>query len=101
VSLVNCLIFLGFPGSIFFIAEVLFFSFMFDLFPLLCIFLLPFLYLLGPTFFFRTWVNVLFGLATATQKTIPTDLLMKELIIYLGLIVLIFWLGFTWQSFIF
>jgi NADH-quinone oxidoreductase subunit M len=52
ISLVNCLIFLGFPGSIFFIAEVLFFSFLLDLFPLLCLFLIPFLYLLGPTFFF-------------------------------------------------
>jgi NADH:ubiquinone oxidoreductase subunit 4 (subunit M) len=53
-SLINCLVFLGFPGSIFFIAEVLFFSFFFDLFPLLSLILLPFLYLLGPTFFFRS-----------------------------------------------
>ena len=37
MSLVNCLVFLGFPGSIMFVAEILFFSFFFDLFPLLCL----------------------------------------------------------------
>lgn len=53
VSLLNCLVFLGFPGSIFFIAEFLFFSFFFDIFPILCIILIILLYLLGPTFFFK------------------------------------------------
>lgn len=52
--LLNILVFLGFPGSIFFISEVLFFSFFFDLFPVCGSFLLVFLYLLGPTFFFRS-----------------------------------------------
>lgn len=52
--LLNSLIFLGFPGSIFFVSEFLFFSFFFDLFPLLTLFILIFLYLLGPTFFFRS-----------------------------------------------
>ena len=51
--LINCLVFLGFPGSIMFIAEILFFSFLFDLFPLLTLFLIFLLYLIGPTFFFR------------------------------------------------
>ena len=49
--LLNILIFLGFPGSIFFVSEILFFSFFLDLFPLCTLFLLVFLYLLGPTFF--------------------------------------------------
>jgi NADH:ubiquinone oxidoreductase subunit 4 (subunit M) len=53
-ALLNTLIFLGFPGSIFFVSEFLFFSFFLDLFPALTIFLLVFLYLLGPTFFFRS-----------------------------------------------
>ena len=39
VALINCLVFLGFPGSIMFVAEILFFSFFFDLFPVLCLFL--------------------------------------------------------------
>ena len=54
VVLLNILIFLGFPGSIFFVSEILFFSFFIDLFPAGAIFLLFFLYLLGPTFFFRS-----------------------------------------------
>jgi NADH:ubiquinone oxidoreductase subunit 4 (subunit M) len=33
VSLLNLLVFLGFPGSIMFIAEMLFFSFLIDFFP--------------------------------------------------------------------
>ena len=90
LSLVNLLIFLGFPGSIFFIAEFLFFSFFFDLFPLMCLFLIILLYLLGPTFFFRSWVNVLFGLSLNVFKKIPLDLNSKEILIYGGLIILMF-----------
>lgn len=101
VSLLNCLVFLGFPGSIFFIAEFLFFSFFFDLFPILCLFLIILLYLLGPTFFFKNWINVLFGLSLNIFKKIPLDLTSKEFIIYNGLIMLMFWLGFSWQMFIF
>ena len=54
VSLVNLLVFLGFPGSIMFVAEILFFSFAFDLFPLLTLILIVLLYLIGPTMFFRS-----------------------------------------------
>lgn len=100
-SLINLLIFLGFPGSIFFIAEFLFFSFFFDLFPILCLFILVLLYLLGPTFFFRSWMNTLFGLSLNIFKKIPLDLNSREIIIFFGLIVLMFWLGFSWQMFIF
>ena len=101
ISLLNLLIFLGFPGSIFFVAEFLFFSFFFDLFPLLSLVLLVLLYLLGPTFFFRSWMNVLFGLSLNIFKKIPLDLNSKEILIYGGLVLLMFWLGFSWQTFIF
>jgi NADH:ubiquinone oxidoreductase subunit 4 (subunit M) len=101
IALLNCLVFLGFPGSIFFLAEVLFFSFFFDIFPLLTLFLLPLLYLMGPTFFFRSWMNTLFGLSLNIFKIIPLDLSSKEIAIYGNLILLMFWLGFTWQIFIF
>lgn len=53
-GLVNSLVFLGFPGSIMFVSEILFFSFFFDLFPLLCLIFIVLLYLLAPTFFFRS-----------------------------------------------
>jgi hypothetical protein len=59
------------------------------------------LYLLGPTFFFRSWVNVLFGLSLSIFKKIPLDLNSKEILIYGGLVLLMFWLGFSWQTFIF
>ena len=101
VSLINLLIFLGFPGSVMFVAEILFFAFFFDLFPLLSLLLIVLLYLLGPTFFFRTWTNVLFGSSAIFLKTLPQDLLSKELILYGGLLALMFWLGVTWQAFIF
>ena len=100
VSLVNLLIFLGFPGSIMFVAEILFFSFFFDLYPLLAIVLIVLLYLLAPTVFFRSWMNALFGSSVHLLRTVPVDLTSKELLCYAGLIVLMFWLGISWQAFV-
>ena len=99
-SLLNSLVFLGFPGSIMFVSEILFFGFFLDLFPVLCIFFIILLYLLAPTFFFRTWMNALFGSSIFFLKTLPSDLNSREFIIFNGLIILMFWLGITWQSFI-
>ena len=101
MGLINCLIFLGFPGSIMFVAEILFFSFFFDLFPLLCLIFIFLLYLIGPTFFFRSWMNVLFGSSSQMLRTLPADLSSKEFVVFGGLIILMFWLGITWQSFVF
>jgi NADH:ubiquinone oxidoreductase subunit 4 (subunit M) len=82
--LLNILIFLGFPGSIFFVSEILFFSFFLDLFPLAALFLLVFLYLLGPTFFLRSWMNMMFGFSNKFLKILPADLSLRELILFLG-----------------
>ena len=101
VALVNLLIFLGFPGSVMFVAEILFFSFFFDLYPFLCLVFIVLLYLLAPTMFFRSWMNALFGASAHLLRTIPADLSSRELIVYGGLIILMFWFGLTWQSFIF
>lgn len=98
--LVNTLIFLGFPGSIFFVSEFLFFSFMFDLFPLLSLFLLVFLYLMGPTFFLRSWMNLMFGYPTTMKGVVPQDLNSRELILFLGIPFLMYWLGVSWQAFV-
>jgi len=54
LCLLNLLVYLGFPGSIMFIAEILFFTFLIDLFPLLYCFFIVLLYLLAPTFVLRT-----------------------------------------------
>lgn len=98
--LVNTLIFLGFPGSIFFVSEFLFFSFMFDLFPLLSLFLLVFLYLFGPTFFLRSWMNLMFGYPTTLNSKLPQDLNSRELLLFVGIPFLMYWLGVSWQSFL-
>ena len=94
----NLLVFLGFPGSLMFVAEILFFSFLLDLYPALCGLFVVLLYLLVPTVFFRSWMNALFGTSTHLFKTIPVDLTSKELVSYGALLVLLFWLGLSWQS---
>ena len=98
MTLLNSLIFLGFPGSIFFVSEFLFFSFFFDLFPLLTLFILLFLYLLGPTFFFRSWMNVMFGYSHTLTKKIPTDLSVREFTVFMSISMLMYWLGISWQA---
>jgi NADH:ubiquinone oxidoreductase subunit 4 (subunit M) len=98
--LFNCIIFLGFPGSIFFIAEFLFFTFSFDLLPIISLLLFVLIYLLLPTFFSRTWFNVMFSSSVCFYKQVPQDLDSRELIFYGFMFFTIFWLGFTWQSFI-
>lgn len=98
--LLNCLIFLGFPGSIFFISEFLFFAFMFDLFPVLAVYLIILLYLIAPSFFFRSWVNLMFGKSKSLNNKLPVDLSSRELILFIGLPFLMYWLGGAWQSFI-
>jgi NADH:ubiquinone oxidoreductase subunit 4 (subunit M) len=100
LSLTNLLIFLGFPGSIMFVAEILFFSFCFDLYPLLTLLFIFLLYLVAPTMFFRSWTNALFGMSTHFLRRLPLDLTLKELIVYGGMVFLMFWLGISWQIFV-
>lgn len=98
--LINSLIFLGFPGSIFFISEFLFFSFFFDLFPIMCLFLIILLYLIAPTFFFRSWMNAMFGKSSCLMLSAPVDLSTRESILFFGIPYLMYWLGVSWQSFV-
>ena len=99
--LLNILIFLGFPGSIFFVSEILFFSFFLDLFPACTLFLLVFLYLIGPTFFFRSWMNMMFGFSDKLLKRLPSDVSTREFILFTSVPALMYWLGIAWQSFVF
>lgn len=98
--LLNTLIFLGFPGSIFFVSEFLFFSFFFDLFPVMALFLVVLLYLLAPSFFFRSWVNLMFGASKSFSNKAPVDLSTREMVLFFGIPFLMYWLGVAWQSFI-
>jgi hypothetical protein len=63
--------------------------------------LLLFLYLIGPTFFFRSWMNMMFGFSNQFHKILPTDLSMREFVLFLGIPLLMYWLGISWQFFIF
>jgi hypothetical protein len=58
------------------------------------------LYLLGPTFFFRSWMNMMFGFSTKLLIRLPADLSSRELILFLGIPFIMYWLGSSWQSFI-
>jgi len=98
--LLNTLIFLGFPGSIFFVAEFLFFSFFFDLFPIIALYLLVLLYLIGPTFFFRSWMNIMFSYSTSLMHRLPIDLTTRESLLFFGVPLLMYWLGISWQAFV-
>ena len=98
--LLNTLIFLGFPGSIFFIAEFLFFSFFFNLFPVMALYLILLLYLIGPTFFFRSWMNIMFSYSNSLKSTLPIDLTTRESYLFFGLPALMYWLGISWQAFV-
>jgi len=98
--LLNTLIFLGFPGSIFFVAEFLFFSFFFDLFPIVALYLLVLLYLIGPTFFFRSWMNIMFSYSTSLMYRLPIDLTTRESLLFFGVPLLMYWLGISWQAFV-
>lgn len=101
LTLINCIVFLGFPGSLFFLSEMLFFSFLLDFYPLMYVLVLILIYLFLASFFFKIWLNILFSSLNTTIKNIPVDLEKTEILIYSFLLILIFWLGFTWQSFIF
>jgi NADH:ubiquinone oxidoreductase subunit 4 (subunit M) len=97
VALINLIIFLGFPGSLFFIAEFLFFTFIIDFLPFIGFLFFILIYLLLPLFFLRSWMNVLFSYSNNFFKSIPLDLDKCETLIYTFLIFLIFFLGCTWS----
>jgi hypothetical protein len=57
--------------------------------------------LLGPSFFFKAWVNLMFSISLWYKYTIPLDLSKREFILFYGNPFLMYWLGVMWQSFIF
>ena len=100
ICLINCQIFLGFPGSIYFISEVLFYTFFFDINPITGCILLFLMYLLAPSFFYKSWLNVMFGFSSFNLLYSQKDLNSREFLLYVFLCFIVYWLGFTWQSFI-
>lgn len=95
--LINLLIFLGIPGTLFFIAEFLFFYALVELHAGFAFFLLFFLYFLVPTFFFRSFSNVLFGLCFNAFRLPAADLTLFECLLYGLHILLLLYFSWTWQ----
>jgi hypothetical protein len=63
----------------------------------MALFLILFLYLIGPTFFFRSWLNVMFGFSYWLSSTLPLDLSIREVILFAGIPLFMYWLGISWQ----
>ena len=103
--LLMLIVFLGFPGSLLFVAEFLFFSALLD-FSLGLFFLIFFVaYFFVPVCFFRSWFLLLFGSPptnfVAKKQAAPyTDLSLFEIVITLTLVTLLFWFGLTFQFFL-
>lgn len=102
--LVMLVLFLGFPGSLLFVAEFLFFSAALDFSFGLFFFLFFFAYFFVPVCFFRSWFLVLFGFPYLTNSgrwSLPRvpDLALLEGVLVFGFIVLLLWLGLTFQFF--
>ena len=93
--LVMLIIFLGFPGSLLFVAEFLFFSALLDF--SFCLFFIIFFvaYFFVPVCFFRSWFLLLFGFPTsalnATLGRAPvSDLTTAEVLLTGTFIILLF-----------
>lgn len=97
-------VFLGFPGSLLFVAEFLFFSAVLDFSFGLFFFLFFFAYFFVPVCFFRSWFLLLFGfpyLSNTGRWSFPKimDLALLESVLIFGLVILLFWFGITFQFF--
>lgn len=93
-------VFLGFPGSLFFIAEFLFFSFLLDLNLVIFFVLIFILYFYVPVCFFKNWFFLMFGFSQHySNSSAIGDLDLKEQVLFWFFILMLFWLGFSFQFF--
>ena len=102
ISLLSLLvIFLGFPGSLLFVSEFLFFAFFADLNVFLTLLLFLILYFFAGSCFFKNWFFLLFGYSYwFTNKQLLVDIDSREFILFSFLSIFMFVLGFT-NSFFF
>lgn len=99
--LINLLLFLGFPGSLFFLSEVLFFSFLLDSYPITLPLFLFILYLFSPTIYFTKWWSIVSGNSINLKTNLKLDLNKQELVIISFNSTLLIILGLFWQVFLF
>lgn len=98
------LVMLGFPGTLLFVSEMLFFSFLLDISFSVFLFVFSLTYLVASTFFFKNWFTTLFSFSfkLVTRLTYKvSDLELKEFLILQALLFIIFYLSFSIQYFSF
>jgi NADH:ubiquinone oxidoreductase subunit 4 (subunit M) len=59
------------------------------------------LYIVLAIFFLRLWMNILFSSVSHYKNSIVQDVDKSEFLIFSFFLTLVFWLGNTWQTFIF
>jgi len=100
VILTTLIIFLGFPGSLLFISEFMFFTALLDFNFVIFLLILFFAYFFVPSCFFKTWFLLLFGSnQNLLNKTCLVDLDKLESVLLWSFIIILFWFGFTFQFF--
>lgn len=103
--LINLLIFLGFPGTLFFFAEFIFFFILLELnfYLFILLFLIAYFYL--PTVFFKKWFLLLYGWSFDIFFLRPDlnlsglDASRLELLFFSFFTFFLFWFGFTFHFF--
>jgi hypothetical protein len=45
-------------------------------------------------------MNMMFGFSSRLMNVIPVDLSTRELLLFLGIPTLMYWLGISWQAFV-
>lgn len=92
----NLLLFLGFPGTLSFVSEFLFFTFLLECSPEMWLGGLCFLYFLMPTFFFKNWFPSLFNMPHYEAGP-RMDLTWTEALLFNFLTAASVWYGLNWQ----
>jgi NADH-quinone oxidoreductase subunit M len=96
--LVLLVTFLGFPGSLFFIAEFLFFSYLLDINVVLTFALLTLLYFFVASCYFKNWFFIMFNISTYwINSKLLNDVDAKEYAVFMFFTLLVYFLGFTNQ----
>lgn len=99
VTLSSLVVFLGFPGSLFFLAEVLFFSALLDFNLVIFIFFFFIAYFVVPSCFFKSWFLLLFGSSTLTSVKCTDDMSTFENLFLWFFLFMLFILGYSFQVF--
>ena len=101
LTLIALVTFLGFPGSLLFFAEFLFFSVLLDLNMLLFAVVFFIAYFIVPSCFFKNWFVLIFNSYTNISRTAKTtlDLSKSEVLLVTTLTAILYWFGLSFQLF--